>query len=183
MLAYIAASLTGAFRLARLKPDGLAWFDLSADGFWRSFVAVPVVVPFFLAFVAVQPGPAPADWAGYFAVELAGYLLAWFAFLGLMVPFARFFGLGGGYVPFVVAYNWAQVLILMTLVPLTLLRAVGILPDLLNILIVMLLLAAIFYIGVLARLALGADKLQTVAVVLIEMVTSYAVRELVDFAF
>lgn len=183
MLAFIASSLTGAFRLARAKPDAFAWFDLSADGFWRSFLAVPVVLPLFLGFVALQPGAAEADWAGYVFVEVIGYLLAWFAFLGLMVPFARFFGLGQGYVPFVVAYNWAQVLILLLLLPPMLLRAAGIMPGLFNIVIVMLLALAIIYIGLIARLALRSDWPQTVAVVLIEMVTSYTVRALVDFIF
>lgn len=183
MIAYLAASLIGAWRLARMKPDGFAWFDLSADGFWRSFLAVPVVMPLFLGFIAVQAGPGPASWAGYVFVEVVGYLLAWATFLALMVPFARFFGLGPGYVPFVVAYNWAQVLILMALLPATLLRAAGVMPGLFNVVIVVLLALAIVYIGLLARLGLRTDWPQTVAVVLIEMVTSYAVRELVDFIF
>lgn len=183
MLRFVAASLTGAWRLARLKPDGFDWFDLSAEGFWRSFLAVPVVMPLFLGFVAVQAGSGPASWTGYFFVEVVGYILAWFTFLGLMVPFARFFGLGPGYVPFVVAYNWAQVLILLLLLPPTLLRAIGIMPGLFNIVIVVLLALAILYIGLIARLALRTDWPQTVAVVLIEMVTSYAIRELVDFVF
>ncbi len=183
MILYLAASLTGAWRLARLKPDGFAWFDLSADGFWRSFLAVPVVMPLFLGFVAVQAGGNPPSWAGYFFVEVLGYILAWFTFLGLMVPFARFFGLGPGYVPFVVAYNWAQVLILMLLLPPTLLRAAGLMPGLMTVLIAVLLTLAILYIGLLARLGLRTDWPQTVAVVLIEMVTSYAIRELVDFVF
>lgn len=183
MLGFIAASLTGAWRLARLKPDGFDWFDLSADGFWRSFLAMPVVLPLFLGFVAVQAAPATTNWVGYFLVEVVGYLLAWCVFLGLMVPFARFFGLGSGYVPFVVAYNWAQVLILMLLLPPTLLRAAGVMPGLFNIVIVVLLALAILYVGLLARLGLRTDWPQTVAVVLIEMVTSYAIRELVDFIF
>jgi hypothetical protein len=183
LIAYLAASLTGAWRLARLKPDGFGWFDLSADGFWRSFLAMPVVMPLFLGFVAVQAGAGPVNWAGYFFVEVLGYALAWCAFLALMVPFARFFGLGPGYVPFVVAYNWAQVLILMLLLPPTLLRAAGVMPGFMTVVIAVLLTLAILYIGLLARLGLRTDWPQTVAVVLIEMVTSYAIRELVDFIF
>lgn len=182
MIGYLAESLTGAWRLARLKPDGFAWFDLSADGFWRSFLAMPVAAPLFLGFVAAQAGGGPLD-AGTLVVQLLSYLVVWCLFLGLMVPFARFFGLGPGYVPFVVAYNWAQVLMLMLFLPLTLLRAAGVMPGLMNVVIVLLMAFGMVYVGVLARFGLRADWPQTVAVVLIEMVTSYAIPELVDAIF
>ncbi len=180
MLAYVAASLTGAWRLARLKPDGFGWFDLSADGFWRSFLAMPVAAPLFLGFIAVQGSSGPLD-PGNLVVQLVGYLVVWCLFLGLMVPFARFFGLGAGYVPFAVAYNWAQVLLLMVFLPLSLLRAAGVMPGLMNVVMVLLMAFGMVYVGALARFGLRTDWPQTVAVVLIEMVISYAMPELVDF--
>jgi len=182
LIGYVAASLTGAWRLARLKPDGFGWFDLSADGFWRSFLAMPVATPLFLGFVAVQGGAGPLD-AGSLALQLVSYIVVWCLFLGLMVPFARFFGLGPGYVPFVVAYNWAQVLLLMVFLPLSVLRAAGVMPGLMNVVMVLLMTFGMIYVGVLARFGLRTDWPQTVAVVLIEMVTSYAMPELVDFIF
>ena len=49
----IVASLYGAWRLMRLDPTGMTYFNLSADGFWRSFFAAVIVAPAYVLFVVV----------------------------------------------------------------------------------------------------------------------------------
>ena len=42
----VIRSIYGAWRLALLDPSGLNWFDVSIEGFWRSFFAAAIVAPF-----------------------------------------------------------------------------------------------------------------------------------------
>lgn len=43
----IARSLTGAWRVFLDKPDAAQFFDLSVEGFWRSFRAFGLMIPFY----------------------------------------------------------------------------------------------------------------------------------------
>lgn len=69
----IATALYGAYRLARLDPQGMQYFDLSIGGFWRSFFAAVLMAPFFALLILLQAGEdyfaeaAGAEFAGYFA--------------------------------------------------------------------------------------------------------------------
>ena len=48
----IGRSLTGAWQLFLDRPDAMRFFDVSVDGFWRSFGAIGLIVPAY-AIVAV----------------------------------------------------------------------------------------------------------------------------------
>ena len=52
-------SLYGAYRLAFLDRSGMSHFNLSVDGFWRSFFAAVLVAPGF-ALLVVQELHRPA---------------------------------------------------------------------------------------------------------------------------
>src|SRR5262245_51293362 len=41
--------LTGTWRLMMGRPDGIKLLDISADGFWNSFLAIPVALPALIA--------------------------------------------------------------------------------------------------------------------------------------
>ena len=57
----IRDNLAGAFEVMLGRPDGLDRLDTSVDGFWRSFGAVVLVVPFaFLSLLSQQPLAAAA---------------------------------------------------------------------------------------------------------------------------
>ena len=54
---WFAAQIEAALRLLRREPDAITGFDLSVDGFWRSFVAALVCLPgFFLLSPPNDPG-------------------------------------------------------------------------------------------------------------------------------
>ena len=42
---YIQYSLKAALKLVKLNPHSMEYFDLSSDGFWKSFWAIAVMVP------------------------------------------------------------------------------------------------------------------------------------------
>jgi len=121
------ASLAGAWRLMFGKADGLRLLDLSADGFWNSFFAIVVAAPALIVGwvgIANEIGD-PDAFAGRFgmllrlaAVDIGSWVLPLVA-LALVAPRA---GIGGRFVHYVVASNWASAIIAWLMLPSALLR-------------------------------------------------------------
>lgn len=121
------ASLVGAWRLMFGKADGLRLLDLSADGFWNSFFAIVVAAPALIVGwvgIANEIGD-PDAFAGRLGmlirlatVDIGSWVLPLVA-LALVAPRA---GIGGRFVHYVVASNWASAIIAWLMLPSALLR-------------------------------------------------------------
>lgn len=108
----ITRSLTGAWLLWRSDPAAMSWFNLSVEGFWRSFFAAVLVAPFYLYMVATDymAGGLPASLGLVVLVRGLAYLVDWAAFPLAAILLVRLFGLQHRYVALIVADNWASVL-------------------------------------------------------------------------
>ncbi|AZO19219.1 MULTISPECIES: transporter [unclassified Mesorhizobium] len=121
------ASLAGAWRLMFGKADGLRLLDLSADGFWNSFYAIVVAAPALIVGwvgIANEIGD-PEAFAGRLGmlirlatVDIGSWVLPLVA-LAVVAPRA---GIGGRFVHYVVASNWASAIIAWLMLPSALLR-------------------------------------------------------------
>jgi hypothetical protein len=115
LFANLAHNLAGAWAIMRGRADGLTRLDLSLEGFWRSFAAIVLLAPFaVLALISQQrlaaaAGEDPAT--GGLGLEVVALLVDWFAFPLVFALLARPLGVGARYVPFIVARNWASVII------------------------------------------------------------------------
>ena len=106
-------ALVGALRLARGDRGGLACFDRSLDGFWRSFGAAVIGYPLYLLLLAMRVTVAEWERAGGFVivtVETIAYVIGWVAFPLIMLTVTRLIGRAHRYFDFMVPYNWSQVL-------------------------------------------------------------------------
>ena len=106
-----ARGFLGAVRLARFDPAARGWFDLSVAGFWRSFGAMAYVAPLYLLLVhlpGLRPGLQAADPFFGYPIEVLNYVLRWLAYPFALYWLARPLGLTGAYIPFIIAYNWSQ---------------------------------------------------------------------------
>lgn len=111
-LAEVRLALTGALRLARGDPTGLAYFDATEEGFWHSFRAAALCYPLYLILLAfpIEIGdPVEIDTGRVIAVETIHYVISWVAFPLLMLPLVDRLQRGHRYFGFMVAYNWCQV--------------------------------------------------------------------------
>jgi hypothetical protein len=110
--AEVLSALHGAYRLAWFDPAGMTHFNLTFDGFWRSFFAAILVAPAYAVLVGLQvAGEAePVDPGLLLLTESIGYVLAWAAFPLIAIVLTRLLGLGGNYVALIVALNWTAVL-------------------------------------------------------------------------
>ena len=105
-------ALAGTLRLAIGDRGGLACFDGSLDGFWRSFRAAVICYPLYLVLLAMRVSLAEWERSGGWrivTVETIGYVIAWVAFPLLMLNVTRVIGRAHRFFDFMVPYNWCQV--------------------------------------------------------------------------
>jgi len=108
----VQLALAGCLRLARGDRGGLACFDRSIDGFWRSFRAAVISYPLYLMLLAMRVSVAEWQQSGGWrivTVETIGYVVAWVAFPLLMLNVVRWIGRAHRFFDFMVPYNWCQV--------------------------------------------------------------------------
>jgi hypothetical protein len=127
----VAAALQGAIRLARLDAGGLAYFDRTLDGFWRSFFAALMLVPVQIALMLLGDGSdglRDVDPFRLVAVEAIAYALHWLAYPCLMLLVVDVLDRRARFFDFMVPYNWANVPQTVLLLLVAVLTASGVLP-------------------------------------------------------
>jgi hypothetical protein len=136
VLGDIRANLAGAWEVMFGRTQGLGRLDTSLEGFWRSFAAVILVVPFAIVghmsqrLMAEAGGQAAPPLTGPgVALETFALLVDWVAFPLIFALLARPFGLGARYVPFIVARNWASVIIAALVSVIHVLHILGVLSS------------------------------------------------------
>lgn len=166
----ILAALYGVSRLMRLDQGGMNWFNLTIEGFWRSFFAAVPVAPFFALLIyldlSAQPETINVGWAA--TVSMVVYGLSWALVPVVAIGITKMLDLSLGYVPLVVAYNWISLpqILLQTLV--SLIGTTGLVPEGLS---GFLMIVAVVYILVLewfvVRTALQTTTATAIGIVLL----------------
>ena len=123
-----ANSLFGAWRLARLDPRGLSFFNATEAGFWHSFAAAIICAPAYALVVMLDYAQMPADATDtrIISVHAIAYVINWTAFPLAMASVVRWLGREELYIRYVVAFNWAKVLETMMFLPAKALAATGV---------------------------------------------------------
>lgn len=112
----IARSLRGSWRLMNDGAAALSDLDLSRGGFWRSFLALALMLPATIALLAatrIQAGLSTS--AGLFAspelvaVVLGALLLAILVVPAFLVALRPELAREGRFTSFVIAWNWAGI--------------------------------------------------------------------------
>ena len=177
--AEIASSLQGAIMLARRDTAGFACFTMTADGFWRSFLAVLLVAPLYLAVSSLGSDPGTTELSEgsrespSVLVRLVVLTVEWLAYPAAMAFVTRLLGLQHNYVPYVIVYNWSSVLAMAAVTPPFLLNAAGIIDTRATVaLFVVLSLLVIYYRWYIARTALATNGPTAAGIVAFDFVFS-----------
>jgi len=187
-LGSIAENLIGAWQVMLGRPEGLSRIDTSLEGFWRSFAAVVLLLPFtILALLSQGPlaasaGVAPEPMtAGSLALQGIALLVDWFAFPVVFALVARPFGLGSRYVPFIVTRNWASVIIGAVVGAVHALHLVGVLPTaLLPYLLIAAIAVALRFTYVVVRLTLAVAMGLALPIVILDFLISLTIWSAFD---
>lgn len=183
MLSYaeIARSLQGAWLLAKGDPRGLDLFDLSLEGFWRSFAAALLAAPAYALVLLEQYAATgwPQHVPGTIAAELVAYVCGWIAFPIAAIFLTRILQLTQRYVPLVVAGNWSSALQIgfYTVIVVTSL----VLPrEMRSVLLLTATIAVLAYQWFVIRTALGTGGGIAFGLVVIDVLLSMTVSRVVD---
>lgn len=115
----IVAGAVGSWKILRGDPQAMRWFDVSADGFWRSFGAFVVVAPAMLVIVAAEHRlalymtgreAAALPFLGFALVQIGARLAAWIGTPLVYAAIAGPVGFARHYAALVVAGNWSTLL-------------------------------------------------------------------------
>jgi hypothetical protein len=174
----ILRSLTGALHMMLGRSEGLRRLDLTADGFWTSFVALFVALPpmalSWIEYEDIQRDRPIADAGPVFiyGAHAAADVLAWLLPVALLMAAAKWVGLSRKIVPLVVATNWGNALLAWAMVPfeLMLIATGGASPVLFAA--VLASLAALVLMVRLIATALGGDLKAAVAITLLIVLIS-----------
>ncbi len=106
-----AAGLACAMLMARGRAEGLRLLDGSAATAWRSFLALLIAAPLYLALKLVSTPPLPRgiDPIRLVTAEAIGYVVSWFATALIMLAVARVLDREPRWPLFVAAWNWSNV--------------------------------------------------------------------------
>jgi hypothetical protein len=176
----IRRSLIAAWQLFLNRPDAMGQFDISVDGFWRSFRAIWLVLPSYALVVLAQYQMVPPGSisGGAFAIEKAVSLAVdWVTFPIILALAAARLGISGTYPAFIVARNWTGVIGSLPFGLIALLGLAGLADNGLRSILWLASFALLMrYNFIVARQALGASILFAVVLVVADLLVSLAIE-------
>lgn len=192
-------SLFGIWRLAHFDADGMHNLDLTSSGYWRSFQAAIIGLPFFfllsvlekhlrgLAWEIISPGQ-PIDFHNYFLLQTLDYFAIWPTFALVMIPFCRLLKVDAHYATLVISYNWARVFAIAVLIPpYMLLAAVGLSSLVAGFLTLVVSIFVLVFQWFVIKTAIGGARLPAVAIVITDIlltgIISYGMTRLFGGVF
>jgi hypothetical protein len=113
----ISQNLAGAWQVMNGRSSGLVQLDVSIEGFWRSFGAIILSVPVLVLLLLSRDRIAvdleePSGTGLPVIAQATVWLVEWVLFPIVLAVVARPIGVARNYVPFIVARNWASVLVM-----------------------------------------------------------------------
>lgn len=182
--AEIRAAVKGLGLLLRGDERALHCYDLSLDGFWRSFwlpLALLVAYAVIMQPTAVELAVFDDSHTAYILAQAVKFLLGWVAYFALIGGISRIFGLSPRFGIFVILYNWAQAITTAATLPILAGVSWGILPaSVLTGWSTALLLAWLYIVMRIARHGLGATWSLALAISALDLLISLAMHRLVD---
>ena len=105
--AYIYYSLVAAWKLVQGNSRAMEYFDLSSDGFWKSFWAIALIIPIFAIKLIGDSNAGLAQ--PYLSISI--YVITALPVTAIVMHyFTRWMSIGEHYASMVIAYNWLNAL-------------------------------------------------------------------------
>ncbi len=174
-LSEIIRSLYGALHLARGDTSGMAFFNATEQGFWRSFTAAILIAPLFALLLTIRyhVNEAGVSLLRFTAIETIAYVVSWVAFPLLLFHLTDILGIGHRFIRYIVAYNWASVLQNLLYLPFALLVEAHLVQGAGSTFFGILLLGLVLlYTWFVTRTALEVTNLLAAGLVMIDLVLS-----------
>lgn len=182
-LAEVARALQGCWRLARLDPAGMDFFDKTTTGFWRSFWVAFLVAPAYFLLRSYDVGETEiiVHPARHVAAEMIAYVIIWVAYPLALFYLTRLMDKAAGYVAYIVAYNWSHILQFAFFLPI-----LALMPDnpasplAWGLFIMAANLVVFIYVGYIAKTALGITAMMAAGVVALDVALMHLIGGIRD---
>lgn len=184
--AYIRSHLAGAWEVMNGRDSGLRRLDLSADGFWRSFLVLLLILPLVgiatigQRVIGAEVGATMQPVSGaYISWTVFGAVVDWLSFPLVFGVLARPLGLSRTFVAFIVARNWSALITAGIAAAVYLIYALRLLPaETAPYAILLVLIVTLRFSYKVARVALDAPVSVALPVVVLDLLLSVLVQAL-----
>ena len=102
-------SVRGSFRVMGLDAGGLKAFNLTLEGYWRSFYAAVFLLPLYVVYLLNLPLPKGVGIGQFWLIEAINYPLVWTLWPLISFYICRGAGVADKYAAYITVHNWAQV--------------------------------------------------------------------------
>ncbi len=176
----IPFSLQGCFKILKKDEAAHEYFNLSADGFWFSFVAIPLML--VLNFIGKSmefnlSGLHNVGTLGTFGFA-ASILPSIVLFFCGMLIITRSMGLSGALPSFIIIYNWAQLAVYVVWTVLSTITLTLLGPEGNSVLGLLFFFGSYFYLYMVIRFALPVDPVAAMGICFME----FAIAILINMA-
>ncbi len=179
-------AIAGSLVIVTGDDKAFGYFNLTEQGFWRSFAAIVIVAPMFLYASMVDHRMAMAEGDGEVAhqasvvMTLIGLAVQWVAWPVIMVPVAKLLVQSRNYARYITVYNWSSILVMAIALPPFALYHLGLAGAGTAITLAMItLFASFWYRWMVARMALETSGPASAMLVIADTVISFAVAGLI----
>ena len=175
----IVYGIYGAWRLARLDPGAMAYFDRTVAGFWQSFFAAALVAPGYAILVLLDLADHEVESGSLriLSVHAAAYVIGWTAFPLAVHHICGAIGKPDAFIGYIVAFNWAKVIQLMVYLPVVAISAAEVLPTgAVSLLMAVVYLAILAYVWFITRTALAVSSVAAVGFVALDFLIDILVN-------
>jgi len=182
--ANLPASLSGAWDVMNGRVEGLRKLDITIYGFWASFGAIVLILPVTLIALASERvaisalgQEAAALTSGYVVLRFSAVIVDWLAFPAILALLSRPMGIAARFVPYIVARNWAAVLVAAMFAVPHLFHALGVLPTgMLPFALLLLFGIAVWFSYVVVRTAMQVPPVLAIPIVILEILSGFFVE-------
>lgn len=186
-VAEIVRAFQGSWALFQRREEGLRAFDLTVEGFWRSFgVAVLLIPPLIItsfaerALLLREVGIEPGQFAegSFWLLQGSGFIVDWLLTPVVLALLARPFGFSSTYVPFVVVRNWTSLLAVCPYLVPAILYLLGIISGGIMVFLTLLaMLTVLYYRFIVVRMALRTSMGLSIGIVLLDFLLSILIGQ------
>jgi len=177
-------SIRSAWRLAMLDTSGMNGFNLTVEGFWRSYLVYLFLFPAYLLMVLTPIRIDTVAMETLVLAKLVSFAVRIVASTVLLALLCRLLNVGERFVGLIVAGNWGFVIQVAIWLPVALLASRGLLVGRIGgIVQTAALLAVLFYAWFITRTALGIGGLAALGVIVADELSSELISTLIDRMF
>lgn len=181
----ILHGITGAWRIVMRDPDAARHFNLSAEGFFRSFLALVFVLPIILFSTTSLwrmnqsvEAFAGVDFISFAMVQIGGEIFYWAVYLVTMVLVTRHLKLGASFGAYVVTFNWGELMTSSLMAAPPLLYSLGLFNGQIAVMLTLPVFGLIvWYRWQIARVVLGAPPSTAIAILVFDFVLGIVLEQ------